>query len=69
MAKRKRMTMIVTITVPADLSAAEARREVRTLINHQSNWLSRIDEGDVKAITVKPLPKPKWSKKAPSFID
>lgn len=55
MAKRKRLTMLVTVSVPDDLTAAEARREVRTLINHQSGWLSRLEEGDVKAISVKPV--------------
>jgi hypothetical protein len=55
MAKRKHLMMILTISVPADLTAKEARREVRTLINNQSNWLSRIDENDVKAIKVEAM--------------
>jgi hypothetical protein len=52
MAKRKQFTMILTVSVPAKMTAKEARREVRTLITHQSNWSA--DEGDVKAIKVQP---------------
>lgn len=55
--KRKRITMTVTVSVPADLPAKDARREVRTLINHQSGWLSRLEDGDVKAIAVRPATK------------
>ncbi len=51
MARRRQITMLVTVSVPAKMSDHEARREVKTLITHQANW--RADEGDVKAITVK----------------
>jgi hypothetical protein len=37
--KRKTVRMLVTVTVPAKLTAAQARREVRTLINEQCNYL------------------------------
>lgn len=37
---RKVIAMAVTVSVPTWMTAAEARREVRTLINNQSNWLS-----------------------------
>jgi len=56
MSKRKQIAMIVIVSVPHRLTASDARREVRTLINNQSNWLADIDEGDVKAISVKPAP-------------
>lgn len=49
---RKRVTMLVTVTVPDDMTAAEARREVRSLITHQANFSAA--EGDVKAVSVKP---------------
>lgn len=51
--KRKKVTMLVTVTVPAETSAADARQEVRTLINWQGNW--RLEPGDVRAIAVKPF--------------
>jgi hypothetical protein len=38
--------------VPVEMTAAEARREVRTLINDQANWSA--DPGDVKAREVRP---------------
>ena len=52
MAKRKRLQMLVTVSVPADMPASDARREVRTLISEQCFYSA--DEGDVKAISVKP---------------
>lgn len=39
MKSRKRITMTVTVSVPHWLTAADARREVRTLINDQTNYL------------------------------
>lgn len=38
--RRKTLTVQVEITVPSWMTAAEARREVRTLINHQANYMS-----------------------------
>lgn len=55
MSKRKRITMLVTVSVPAEMSAAQARLEVRTLIHEQCNYYA--DEGDVKAIVVRPAPR------------
>lgn len=46
--RRKTVTMLVTVSVPVDMPAWEARREVRTLINEQSNWSGEWDQGDVK---------------------
>ena len=57
MAKRKFINMHVRVSVPADLSAKDARREVRTLINHQTGYLSRLEEGAVKALSVQAIPK------------
>ena len=37
---RKEVLMMVTVSVPAWMTAAQARREVRTLINEQSGYLS-----------------------------
>ena len=54
MAKRKKITMLVTVSVPADMTAADARREVRTLVTHQCNW--KADSDDVKAIRVGTAP-------------
>lgn len=50
--KRKQVTMTVTVSVPVDMSAADARREVRTLINEQCNYSA--DYGDVKAKAIRP---------------
>ena len=33
--KRKQVTMLVTVSGPAGMTAAQARRNVRDLINHQ----------------------------------
>jgi hypothetical protein len=51
--KRKTVRMLVTITVPAKLTAAEARREVRTLINEQCNYLDL--DSPVKVLSVTPV--------------
>lgn len=51
MSKRKTVTMLLTVSVPSDMTAAEARREVRTLINNQTTWAA--DEGDVKVRKLK----------------
>lgn len=49
---RKTVTMVLTVSVPVDMSAAEARREVRTLVNEQCNYSA--DEGDVKVRQLRP---------------
>lgn len=53
--KRKQFTMLVTVSVPRDMTAAEARREVRSLITHQANWAADYD--DVKAVGVRAAPR------------
>jgi hypothetical protein len=55
MAKRKKVTILVTVSVPEDMTAAHARQEVRSLINHQANWSANYD--DVKAVSVRPAKK------------
>lgn len=43
---RKVVAMTVLVTVPREMTPAEARREVRTLISEQCFYAA--DEGDVK---------------------
>lgn len=38
MARRKRVTMLLTVTVPSWCSAAQARREARNMLNSPNNW-------------------------------
>lgn len=38
MRRKKTVTMTVTVSCPVWLSAAQARREVRALINHEAFW-------------------------------
>lgn len=47
---RKNVTMLVTVSVPSSMTAADARREVRTLIKYQNNYSAGPD--DVKPIRV-----------------
>lgn len=47
--------ILVRVSASADLTAAEVRREVRTLINEQANWSA--EEGDIRAQKVAPAPK------------
>lgn len=52
---RKRVTMLVTVSIPAGYSAADARREVRSLVAEQCNYAMDYDE--VKLIGVRPAKK------------
>lgn len=38
MKKRKRIRMVVEVSCPVWLTAAQARKEVKALINHQAFW-------------------------------
>lgn len=38
--KRKQVTMKVTVSVPANMTAAQARREVKALINDGAGYLT-----------------------------
>lgn len=56
MAKRKKiLRMLIEVSVPRNMTAIQARREVRTLINEQCNYAA--DYGDVRAAKVGPAPK------------
>lgn len=57
MARKKHLTMLVTVAVPEHLSAGAARREVRTLINEHCLYSSELDDEDIKAVRVAPAPK------------
>ena len=47
MAKRKKeVTMLVTVSVPRWLTAAQARKEVASLIRHQAFWGHRNADWD-----------------------
>ena len=50
----KTMRVLVTLIVPRDMTAIQARREVRTLINDQSHYAA--DPGDVRARKVSGAP-------------
>lgn len=52
---RKRLHLLVTISVPADMPASDAQREVRTLVNEQTNYWA--EPGDVKVVALRPAPK------------
>src|SRR3546814_19607815 len=52
---RKQLTLLVTVSVPVDMSAVQARREVRTLLSEQCKWGTQPE--DVKAVSVKPIPR------------
>lgn len=71
MPKRKKLTMLVTVSVPHKMTPAQARKEVRTLITHQSNHANfygneydpqPLEYDDVKAVSVRPdnRAKAKW---------
>jgi len=58
--KTKVVTMLVTARVSAFLSAAQARREVRTLINEQSGFLCHgpnYEEVFTQAVSVRAVPR------------
>ena len=52
---KKTHHVLVRITAPDDMPAAQVRREVRYLINDQCN--DSADEGDLRAAKVSPVPK------------
>lgn len=63
--KRKLVTMTVTVSCPTWLTAAQARREVKSLINDQAFWghsgpghcYDEISEYNFKARRVGPVAK------------
>ena len=48
----KQVRMVVVVRVPRSCTAAEARREVRTLVNEQCMYA--LDSDDIHAVSVKP---------------
>ena len=52
-AKRKRVRMLVEVSIPENMTPEQARREVREMINHGAGYYTNPGE-EVKAIAVKP---------------
>lgn len=59
--RRKKITMLVTVSVPAALPAAAARREVRSLINDQCEFEGYVpgtyDEINMRVSAIRPVKK------------
>lgn len=53
--KRKEITMILTVSVPVSMTTAEARREIKTNINHHSSHCDPWELGDVRAVRIGPF--------------
>ena len=58
--RRKKITLQVVVSVPAEMSVREARREVKTLISEQCNYASfygkaqkELGADDVRAVSVR----------------
>lgn len=49
---RKQVTMTVTVSVPVEYNAADARREVRALVKEQCFYF--MDESELKLLGVRP---------------
>lgn len=61
--RRKRVTMLLTVTVPHWCSATQARRETRSMLNSSNNWdIDGWDQrgeprsGRLRAASVRPAP-------------
>lgn len=54
-AKKKEHYVLVKVSAPADATAAQVRKEVRSLISHQCNYA--MNDGDIKAKRVIQVPK------------
>lgn len=52
--KRKKISFLVTVSVPGWMTAAEARREIKTLINDQCNYTAEPEE--VRAVKATKVP-------------
>lgn len=55
--RRKHITMLLTVTVPHWCSAAQARKEVRDMLNSPNNWYLNgpdYQEGRLRAAKIKP---------------
>ena len=49
------LQMLVTVRIPREMTAIQARREVRCLITEQCNYAAEPD--DVRAVSVRPAPR------------
>ena len=50
--KRKRLIMTVDVTVPVDMTASEAKRELRDIVNYQNTVSPRPDGEAIKLVRV-----------------
>ena len=48
--KRKTLAMTVTVSVPAEMTAAQARKEVRSLIGDQCNYAADYEDVRVRSV-------------------
>jgi len=53
---RKRVTMLVTVSVPVGRTAAFARKEVKELISEGAGYYTYAGE-EVKCISARPMPR------------
>lgn len=61
MAKRKQIDVIVRVSLPADRSAAWARRELRHLVNDGVGYFTNAGDDDgIKARAVRPMPRQRY---------
>jgi hypothetical protein len=51
--KRRLMTVEVTLSVKPGVTAAQARRELRTRCNDLACWSADLEEGDVRVRKMK----------------
>lgn len=62
--KRKRITVAVTVSFPSWMKPGDARREVRTLINNQTNYLEcgpdyqDVDEKTIRCVSIRKGARP-----------
>ena len=59
-ARRRTLYMTLAVRVPADMPAAQARREVRSLVNDQCNY--DAEPGDVRVASLRSTRAPRaWT--------
>lgn len=46
--RRKQVKVLVTLSVAAHVTAAQARRELRTRCNDLAGWYQHLDDADVR---------------------
>ena len=52
MAKRRYLSMTIKVSVAPGVTAAQARREVRTRVNELSGWYSHLEDSDVRVARI-----------------